>query len=69
MELGRLISKKIGLERLIKHNSGFFSVDNVYRSFDLHVAKQLLHESNLTDVYCYEDGALESFKVAKNRGY
>ena len=43
-------------------------MDNVYRTFDLHVAKQLLHESNLTDVYCYEDGALESFKVAKNQG-
>ncbi len=68
MELGRLISKKMKWEDLIKHNSGFFSVDNVYRTFDLHVAKQLLDLPNITDIYCYEDGALESFRSAKSKG-
>lgn len=67
-ELGRLASKKIGLSNLIRHDSGFFSVDSVYRSLDLHVAKQLKNLQNLSELYCYEDGALESFKAAKQLG-
>ncbi|WP_262964945.1 glycosyltransferase family 4 protein [Methylobacter psychrophilus] len=67
-ELGRLLAKKMHRKALIKHNTGIFSVDKVYRSFDKHVAKQISKLANINQVYCYEDGALESFKVAKSLG-
>ena len=47
------------------------SIDAVYRSFDEHVATcRFLKADPLvpSGVYCYEDGALETFKAAKARG-
>lgn len=66
-ELGRLISSKLGLKHLTKHEKGAFSVDLVYRNLDKKVATKLskLSKLGLDAVYAYEDGAYHTFNKAK----
>jgi len=66
-ECGRLLASRMGLGFATRHETGFFSLDAVYRSLDLSVARRLL-ERRFSAVYCYEDGALETFRVARNAG-
>lgn len=66
-ECGRLLASRLGLGRSIKHESGFFSLDAVYRSFDKSVSRRV-QMGKVSAVYCYEDGALETFRAAKARG-
>jgi starch synthase len=47
---------------------GMFGIDAVLQDLDRKVAARLRHARNLTGVYAYEDGALESFRAAKDRG-
>jgi len=62
----RLLASKLKLNFLTKHEVGFVSVDNVYHTTDHFASKYLRkHASEISAVYCYEDGALETFKVAK----
>jgi len=63
-EIGRTAALKAGLKGLVKHETGFFSVDNVYRSLDKYVSLKLFKAQNMA-VYAYEDGALKSFERAK----
>ena len=69
-ELGRLISPRLGLNALVSHESGMFCVDRVYRSQDRSVARRLrwhrARSESLKGVYCYEDGAFETFRSAKS---
>ena len=67
MEVGRLMSSKLGLKFLTMHESGLFSVDAVYRNLDKKVAASLKKTSKqgLNAIYAYEDGAYYSFKAAK----
>lgn len=69
-ELGRIASAKVGFSSLIKHESGVFSVDNVYRSLDRRVALRLKQSKakEINSIYAYEDGAAYSFKEAKKYG-
>jgi len=69
-ELGRMISSKVGLNFLIKSETGLFCVDKIYHSLDRNISKKLKEAKNkgLTAVYAYEDGALETFKAAKKIG-
>ena len=64
-ELMRLGISRIGRNKLVAHEKGLFSVDMVYKDLDLYVAKHLKKSSG---VYAYEDGAFESFKIAKKLG-
>ncbi|MDO6712883.1 glycosyltransferase family 4 protein [Aliiglaciecola sp. 2_MG-2023] len=62
----RLLAIKLKLNFLTKHEVGFSSVDNVYHATDRFASKYLKkYASEITGVYCYEDGALETFKIAK----
>jgi starch synthase len=62
----RLLASKLKLNFLIKHEVGFSSVDNVYHATDHFASKYLKkHALEISAVYCYEDGALATFKVAK----
>ncbi len=62
----RLLASKLKLNFLTKHEVGYASVDNVYHATDRFASKYLKkHASEISAVYCYEDGALETFKVAK----
>lgn len=66
-ETGRILAPKVGLNQAVKHETGTFCLDAVYRKQDRLVAARLekLTGSGLTGVYAYEDGhwrALEKLK-------
>src|SRR5207248_4469820 len=67
-EFGRHFSSRLGLNWLTKHETGFFSMDAVFRSFDRHVARRLSSVNGIKAVQAYEDGAMESFRIAKSLG-
>lgn len=65
----RLLVSKLKLSWFTRHELGFSSVDAVYHATDSFSAKYLKkHASEISAVYCYEDGALETFKEAKSLG-
>lgn len=68
LEMGRLIAMRTGLQRLTRHEHGFFCVDAVYKSLDKHVAKKLDRSRGNASVYGYEDGSLHTFRAAKKCG-
>ncbi|TWR27577.1 glycosyltransferase family 4 protein [Mucilaginibacter pallidiroseus] len=66
-EAGRLIASKLGAQNLTRHEEGIFSIDKVYHSIDNFTAGHLMaNKSNA--VFAYEDGALFTFKAAKQLG-
>jgi glycosyltransferase involved in cell wall biosynthesis len=67
-ELSRLIAGRFGIKWLDRHETGLASIDAVYQCLDRAVARRLKWEPSLRGVYCYEDGALATFRAAKNRG-
>lgn len=69
-EMGRILSLKLGFSSMVRHETGHFSIDAVYKHLDKQVAL-ILRKSSLTNihgVYAYEDGALHSFKQASSQG-
>lgn len=68
--LGRAFANKLGLNSLLKHETGRFSMDKIYQNFDKQVSKTLAKakRNGATAVYAYEDGALETFIEAKKIG-
>jgi alpha-maltose-1-phosphate synthase len=68
LEAGRLLSGRLRLAGLTRHEVGWFSVDAVYRGLDAAVASRLQHAKNIEAIYAYEDGALASFRVARKLG-
>ena len=70
-ELCRLAASKAGARFLTRQETGPFCVDAVYRAIDHAVARDLPETAaarHLTGVYCYEDGALETFRAARALG-
>lgn len=80
-EACRLIVKQVGFTSLSTHESGFCCVDSVYQNFDRAVSRRISNiggatigkvgcgnSSRLAGVYCYEDGALATFRAAKASG-
>ncbi|GAC1426329.1 MAG: hypothetical protein NVSMB7_02790 [Chitinophagaceae bacterium] len=70
-EILRMVLPRIGLGRYLRHETGWASIDAVYRNFDKAVAYRLLKRAknkNISAVYAYEDGALATFKQAKELG-
>jgi glycosyltransferase involved in cell wall biosynthesis len=67
-ELGRHASTKMDLKKLIRHESGFLSIDAVFKNLDYKMASKVktLKQKGATAVYAYEDAALETFKKARN---
>ena len=66
LEALRLIANKFKIKFLIKHEDGIACVDNIYISTDKYAAKYLeKNHKEIDAVYCYEDGALQTFHVAK----
>jgi glycosyltransferase involved in cell wall biosynthesis len=66
-EMIRLFAGTIGLTS--KHETGAFSIDAVIRKLDRKVAARLRKIDNCDSVYAYEDGALETFRAARDRGF
>jgi len=56
------------LPGLSRHENGPLSIDAIYRSFDRHVAARIPRLKGLHAVYAYEDGALNTFRTARNLG-
>jgi len=70
-EISRLFLPKLGFAGAVKHETGFASVDAVYRNIDKAVAarlSKLKRKDDVTAVYAYDDGAESSFKIAKELG-
>ncbi len=69
-EAVRLAASRLGMRRLVRHETGWASLDRVYAALDREVARALTsaRDSGLTGVYCYEDCALQTFRAAKERG-
>lgn len=67
IEVSRHIASKVGLNYLVTHEDGIFSVDSLYTNMDRYVAKNIRksHSKNVGAVYAYEDGAAYSFHEAK----
>ena len=67
-ELARLALGRLGTP-LTRHETGWASVDGVYRALDDHVAKWIGKEGqDLNWIYAYEDGALATFRAAREQG-
>ena len=67
-EMGRLLASKVRLSHAVRDEQGWFSVDAVYRDLDWKVASQLSRNPDISAVYAYEDGAMETFCAAQRRG-
>ena len=68
-EASRLLAGRLGLVRLVRHETGFFSVDSVYRDFDRWTARRLHRIAGAGIAYAYEDAAEATFIEAKRLGW
>jgi glycosyltransferase involved in cell wall biosynthesis len=66
-ETVRLFAGAIGIRS--KHETGAFSVDAVLRELDRRVAGRVRKIDNVDSVYAYEDGALATFRAARERDF
>ena len=66
-EMVRLFGGTIGVRS--KHETGWFSADAVLRELDRKVGERLRKIDKCNSIYAYEDGALESFRAARERGF
>jgi len=66
-ELVRHLAPALGGTRLVRHETGPFSVDAVYCDLDQAVARRL-RRGDLRAVYAYEDGASAAFTEARRSG-
>jgi glycosyltransferase involved in cell wall biosynthesis len=66
-EMLRLLAGAVGVTS--KHETGAFSIDAVLRELDRKVADRLRKIDKCDSVYAYEDGALETFRAARERGF
>lgn len=62
----RLLLGALGFQS--EHETGLFTIDAVFRELDRKVAARARKIENVDCVYAYEDGALESFRAARDRG-
>lgn len=67
-EAMRLASNRLGWRALTRHETGFLSVDAVYRDFDRWVARRLQRVAGAGMVYAYEDAAEATFAEAARLG-
>ncbi len=66
-EMGRLLGSALGVSAFSQHETGPFSIDAVFAGLDRKVARRLRDLVDCQAVYCYEDGALETFRAAQER--
>lgn len=71
LEFSRLLLPKFGLAAFTRKEYGLASIDAVYKDLDRNFARSLpeiLQSQAFEAVYAYEDGAYETFKMAKHLG-
>ncbi len=65
-EFGRMFANRLKLGQLARHETGAFCIDAVYQAQDKISASRLRKfPTSYSGVYAYEDGAMESFRAAK----
>jgi glycosyltransferase involved in cell wall biosynthesis len=64
-EIVRLLGQRLHQDWLVRHETGWASVDAVAREFDHQVSKELIKGLS---VYCYEDSALLTLQAANRIG-
>lgn len=64
----RALVRSVPGREIVRLFSGLISIDAVILDLDLRVADRLSRLENCDLIYAYEDGALETFRAAKNRG-
>jgi glycosyltransferase involved in cell wall biosynthesis len=70
-EAGRIIAGRLRLKPLIRHESGPFCIDAVYRGLDCAVKRNLarfVRKNGIAGVYGYEDGCAYTFEAAAHLG-
>ncbi len=67
LELGRMAAVRMGLDSMVRHETGVFSVDAVYHDIDRKVAGKVASYSPKV-VYNYEDGAYHTFQATAGTG-
>jgi alpha-maltose-1-phosphate synthase len=67
-EWGRLLAGRLGWDRLSLGEKLGLSVDAVYRALDRRVAERIASGLTIKAVYAYDDGALATFRAAKEFG-
>ena len=67
-EVVRLAAGRGRLSGLARHETGWASMDAVYRDLDEHAARRLPRLNNVRGVYAYEDGACHVFEAAGQMG-
>lgn len=65
-ELVRLVAQRLGPRGLCAHETGWASIDAVWRELDCRAARR--RSSRLGGVYAYEDGAVHTFRAARRLG-
>lgn len=71
VELARMLLPKLGFENFVRKESAWASIDSVYKSLDRSVSNRLRFlkdRDQITGVYGYEDGALNTFIEARKLG-
>jgi starch synthase len=63
----RLVALRIGISALIEHERGWACIDRVYRGIDKATARSIKLQRP-AGAYCYEDGALYTFRAARQIG-
>lgn len=66
-EMARLLAGRLSPSQFSGHETGLLSIDAVLRELDRRVAARLRRGAGCEMVYAYEDGALETFRAAKER--
>ena len=64
----RLAAEQLGWKGLTRDERSPFSIDAVYHALDRRVAKRIAGGLTIKAVYAYDDGALASFRAARERG-
>jgi len=67
----RLVAQKLRWSSLTRHETGWASIDQVYQDLDRAVAQRIrsgISTQNVGGIFGYEDGCLETFRAAKERG-
>jgi glycosyltransferase involved in cell wall biosynthesis len=69
-EAVRLFAGRVGISALSRNENAWASVYSVYRDLDAYTARRhVTHSENQwSAVYCYEDGALDTFSAARAVG-
>ena len=67
-EIFRLLFRRLPDTFLTTHERGALCIDKVYQNLSQQVAAYCKNNSDIDAIYCYEDGALEAFTAAKQRG-